>query len=85
MEVTVNSHENVGNYVPSDCTALHLPSIVCVLLNNPVRVTWEYVYIRFCYHSAETWANMKLNVAVSNVEYVESDDGVQPCAEQDVE
>jgi hypothetical protein len=29
--------------------------------------------------------NMKLNVAVSNVEYVESDDGLQPCAEQDVE
>ena len=77
----------VGNSEPSDCTAIHLPSIVCVLLNNPLMVTCESVYIIICYHSAENWANMnvKLNVEVSGVEYVESDDSLLPCAEQVIE
>jgi len=50
-------------------------------------VTCESVYIIICYHSAENWANMnvKLNVAVSGVEYVESDDSLLPCAEQVIE
>jgi len=41
----------------------------------------------FCYHSAENWANMnmKLNVAVSFAEYVESDDSLLACAEQEIE
>jgi hypothetical protein len=43
------------------------------------------MYIRFWYHSAEIWDNMKLNVAVSGVEYVESDDSLQPCAEQEID
>jgi hypothetical protein len=45
------------------------------------------VYIRFCYHSAENWTNMntKLNVAVSGIAYVESDDSLMACAEQEIE
>jgi hypothetical protein len=45
------------------------------------------VCIIFCCHSAEICANMnmKLKVAVSGTEYVESDDSLLPCAEKEVE